>query len=695
MAAHYWVRAPLHVDRVGARSELALPPALAIVNAHRRLRGPYTAVGTLLREIVPDALDLVPELVIRHNVEVLATTPELRGVVPATRETLTSLAVPRERTRFYSRLRTLRIAHGLVDFLADHLRARGAEQRALVVDDVHEADPTDREFLAVLVRRIDPALLTVVITTGTGPLTEPAGPAAVPLEPALEEYCVRIDGIAGRSTEFAQSYVDSDGTTDDPAAIAAYQELDDDERARSHDARADELAARGEPSLIIGAIPYHREHGRDPGGAGLQALARALDHCVDLCYYHAVVDFGTRGRALVSHDTDLEQWWTFTTRMTTALAALGRPQDALPLYDDVRTQTTSPSIHMQAAYATAMLYTRHFEPDQRDHVLARAWANEAVAIAGILPDPATRAFNSAFNRNGLALIEFHQGNPAAALDLLDDCLASLDRELAPDEHALHRSVLRYNRAQVLAALRRYEDAVADYTTVIALDANYAEYYFDRAALLRRLGRHEDALADCEQAINLSPPFPEAYYNRGDLRAELGDTDGALADFSYTLELDPDFVDAYVNRAGIHLDRGDLEAATNDATAGLTRDPDNAHLHAVLGQVHTEHEHFADALAEFDRALTVDPDLVAALAGRAALACATGRPDMAIADLRRAVDLNPDDATPLYNRAFAYQNNERWDEALIDLDRALALAPDDPDIIAARQTCLDRVPSTPG
>jgi hypothetical protein len=114
--------------------------------------------------------------------------------------------------------------------------------------------------------------------------------------------------------------------------------------------------------------------------------------------------------------------------MTTALAALGRPQDALPLYDDVRTQTTSPSVHMQAAYATAMLYTRHFEPEQRDHVLARAWANEAVAIAGILPDPATRAFNSAFNRNGLALIEFHQGNPAAALDLLDDCLASLDRE---------------------------------------------------------------------------------------------------------------------------------------------------------------------------------------------------------------------------------------------------------------------------
>jgi len=75
---------------------------------------------------------------------------------------------------------------------ADYLRGIGP--RALVVDDVHEADPTDREFLAVLLRRIDPAQLTVVITTGTGPLTEPTGPIAVPLEPALETYCVRVDG---------------------------------------------------------------------------------------------------------------------------------------------------------------------------------------------------------------------------------------------------------------------------------------------------------------------------------------------------------------------------------------------------------------------------------------------------------------------------------------------------------------------
>jgi len=97
MAAHYWVRAPRHVDRVGARSELALPPILAAVNAHRRLRGPYTAVGTLLRQIVPDALDTVPELVIRHNIELLTTTPELLDLANQRFETFAKAALQEAR----------------------------------------------------------------------------------------------------------------------------------------------------------------------------------------------------------------------------------------------------------------------------------------------------------------------------------------------------------------------------------------------------------------------------------------------------------------------------------------------------------------------------------------------------------------------------------------------------------------------
>ncbi len=382
-------------------------------------------------------------------------------------------------------------------------------------------------------------------------------------------------------------------------------------------------------------------------------------------------------------------WWQIVMELALALALTSRTHEALELYDLARLHSTRPEVHMATAYGIAMLYTRHNELDERDERRAKSWLNSAIATASIVEDRTERAFLSAFYRNGLALVEVHLGEGAEALRLVDECVASLDRLLAPDEHRLHRSVLKNNRGRVYAGLGRLDEALADYAVVIGEDPHHAEHYLERGDILRRMGRVEDAFADYEHAIRLSPPFPEIHYNRGDLRLAEGDTAGALADFDYVLELDPAFVDAHINRAGIYLALGDPEAAWRDATAGLRLSPDNPHLLTVLGQVHAERGAHAEARAAFDRALAADPGLVSALSGRAVLAYETGDTEAALADLRHAVDLRPEDPELRFNRAFAYQESGRWDEALADLDVAAALAPDDPDIAAALDTCRSR------
>src|SRR5882757_1354228 len=207
-AAHLFLSGELRRDRHARLAALSLPepvhPAVRLIDAHRGSRGPYTVAGTLIRALVPDALARRPELVAAHEVEILTVAPELRALVPATQETLTSLAVPTERTRFYSRMRTLRIAHGLREFLHDLLRddvQRGAGPYALVVDDLDHADTTDREFVAVLLRRMDPAVLTVV-AGGTSqllelpalpPRVEPGTPVGEPLSTALARYSRQVD----------------------------------------------------------------------------------------------------------------------------------------------------------------------------------------------------------------------------------------------------------------------------------------------------------------------------------------------------------------------------------------------------------------------------------------------------------------------------------------------------------------------
>ncbi|MGW4381266.1 tetratricopeptide repeat protein [Kitasatospora sp. NPDC004531] len=672
---HHWVRAAHRAARAQARAALDLPPGLATVSADRRLRGPYTAVGSLLRELVPDALLRCPEAVHRHDVEILSTAPELRSVVPAGRETLTSLAVPKERTRYYSRLRTLRIAHGLVEFLTEYARTLDGGPHTLVVEDVQHADPTDGEFLAVLLRRMDPALLTVVVGSTADPLPEGASTAAAPLAPALAAHCTPVDGPAlPRPAEdertLAARYIREDGTTEDPRAARAHAALPAAERAALHDARRSELELLGEKSLRLGAIAWHAERGSDPAGAGADLLRDACEYCCDMGFYDAVLDYGARGAALVAYDTHPKHWWTFIAKPTTALAALDRPDGILPYYEEARSVSADPEIHLQCAYGSAMLYTRFLEGERRDYRLARAWINAAIAFAVQTPDPKERAFRTAFNRNGLALIEVRVGRPEAALALLDSCIGRLDEILDPGEHALHRSVLVYNRAQVHAGLGRHDLAVADYTAVLAVDPNYAEYHFDRGIVLRRTGRLDDALADFDEAIRLSPPFPEAYYNRADVRAELGDLKGAVADFGYVVELDPEFVDAYLNRASLLAELDETDAARRDLAAGLAVDPAHPQLLCLKAQFDAADGLTEQARAACSAALAADPELAEAWALRGELAYGDGDLASALADLAHAVRLS-DDPGLRFNLAVAHHDADQHAEAVALLDAVIA------------------------
>lgn len=710
VAAHCLIRTCAPGARI-SEADLAtlggsLPaPLTASIDGHRRLRGPYTAAGTLMRAIVPDALQRFPDLVAAHSVEILTVAPELRGTVPATHETLTSLAVPTERTRFYSRMRTLRLAHGMTEFIRDYVLSSRRGPVSLVVDRLDQADPTDQELVSILVRRLGPALVTLVVGVGEELDQE------LPLAAALSRHTRRHESsragepVAASGADvyhLARRYVAGECTDVGVDAVplrAAYEGLDAAQRAKLHDERAEQLAALGEKSLELGAIPFHREHGSDVALA-TTALRTGLDYCVDMGFYEATVDFGRRGRALIDWRAQREHWWAFTTKMTTSLAALSRPEEAEALYDEARAFTDDPLVHMQAAYATSMLYTRHHDESRKNHQTALGWINAAIALSGLLPDEKARAFNTVFHRNGKALIENHLRRPEEALTLVSEGLDLLERELDPEAHRLHRSVLRYNRAQVFAAIGKLDEAIADYTAVIDEDPNYAEYHFDLGGLLHRLGRDEEAIAEYETAMRLSPPFPELYYNRGDVRAGLGDLDGAIADFRYVLELDPEYTDAYVNLAGLLADIGgsgtaDLgdPAAGADAAAvvaeGLTVAPDNPHLHCLEGRLHLESGRLSEARSALNRALAVDPALAEGWALLGMLCYTEGNRTEAVAALSRALELNPTSAA-YFNRGAMHEEAEEWEPAVADFTAAIDLDPQDPDSWAHRSACRARL-----
>lgn len=684
--AHRWIVSPRRRTQADFVAGLNLPPALLpAVDAHRRLRGPYTAAGTIARGLAASGIDRFPELVSAHQIELLSVAPELREVVPATRETLTSLAIPNERTRFYSRLRTGYLSHGLTEFVRDYVLLSGAQQHSLVIDNLDAADPTDQELVSILLRRIDPGLLTLVVSTSATAVDQP-------LESALKSYAQRQDAdevtaqpTEGSLRERAAEYVKSDCTSDDPELISAYAGLPDADRRLLHDDRADRLTALGEFSLTLGAIPFHCENGTNPADRGSQALRAALDYCINMGFYDATIDFGQRGRAVIDWGEQLAEYWVFTTKMTTSLAALERPEEAENLYNEARALSTSPNLHQQAAYATAMLYTRHFEEDRRDHHVALGLINQAIAFATTIADARDRSFHTVFNENGRALIENHLGRPHEALRLVTEGIDRLNRELGPNEHGLHRSVLVHNRSQVLLGMGRLPEALADLTAVIEADPNYPEYYFDRAAVLRRLNRDDEALADYDTAIRLSPPFPEVYYNRADLRLACGDFDGALSDFSYVLELDPEHLDAWINRAGLLAEMSRTQEARADVEAGLALAADNGHLLCLLGNLELGDGQLEAARTAFDAAIVHAPDLPEAWASRATAAYEAGNLPAALADLDRAIELGPS-AEYFFNRGTVHETLEHWTQAEADFTRVIELDADETDASRHLEVC---------
>ncbi|MFE0102679.1 tetratricopeptide repeat protein [Streptomyces sp. NPDC059009] len=683
---HHWA-APAPLDAYAATSNGALPqpprPHLE-VPCHRRLRGPYTGAGRLLRRVVPELVERHPELVAERAPSITAVAPDLTPLVPAPPQTLTNQADRKERTRFYPATRAPRLAHGVTELLLDWARVLHPDGVVVAFRDLDAADPTDRDLVDILLRRADPAVLTVV--------ADSSGTADDALGRRLRTHTARSAGLPRpapeppRSGDLAQLFIDTDGTSAEPALLEAYAALSPGERARRHTARAAELAALDEPGVRLGAIPYHLEHGSDPQGAGVDALREALNLSFAMGFYEAVVDLAQRGRRLAPSTERPDPYWHFTHRLAACLCYLGRGHDAIGYLQEIRRGSLTTDLHMGAAYLLAMLYTRFLPKEDHDEDIALAWVNTAICIADAHPNPGRRILVRSFMRNARALVELHRANPEGALALVNEAMALTDADFAPHEQLLHRSVLLYNRAQVLGAGGDHLASLIDYDEVIRRDPDYGDYYFERAAQHRALGHHPEALTDYATAIRLTPPFHEAHFNRADLLRELGEDDAALRDLDYALEVEPDHMESLISRADLYMERGETERARADIDRGLGLDPDNAPLLAARGALLADSGDTEAAYESYTAALRRAPTYVAAWANRAVLAYTTGRPVQAVGDLSEALRLTEDgDDTALRaNRAIALQDIGDHARAVEDLDRALAGSDGtDPDLLYRR------------
>jgi tetratricopeptide (TPR) repeat protein len=387
-------------------------------------------------------------------------------------------------------------------------------------------------------------------------------------------------------------------------------------------------------------------------------------------FYDAGLELAETYASLIVEEAELQVYYNVQALRCQCLGVLGRPAEIEPLLYDLLSRSPDPRWHMYVSFALAMLYSRIYGAERRDHRRALAHVNNGIAIASLLEDPDDRVYQMVFLNNGKALVEMDGGNLEESLRLLNEGIGQLDHSLAPDKNRLSRSVLNLNRAQALIALDRKDEALADFARVIDADPNFPDHRFNRGNLLYTMGRNAEAMADYEACARLTPPFPELYYNRGDLRAATGDVAGAIDDFRYVLDLEPDYVEARVSLATLLLDAGDPKAAVAEVKAGLAITAGEARLHCTLGLALLDLANYQEARECFDQALQLDPELTEALVNRAVAAYAQGQFDAAVTDLTAALECGPCDPDVLYNRGLALEAAGRREDAITDYTLAL-------------------------
>jgi tetratricopeptide (TPR) repeat protein len=579
--------------------------------------GPWAGIHEFFVEILPEIRAQRPDLLAKHDYELVHVVPELKRELAVRNPTLTDLSPPEEKVRNYPADRAYRIVHGLINLL-DAWKGASEEPWVLACDAYDAGGHIGRTFLRELLRRRGKRL-RIVLIAGVSPGRGRA---------AREELGTSPDGVV--LTLDLPS--EPEPAVDRREIVRQLQEL----QAR---VTGDRLEIQIHlPELLR----LCRLAGSVEGFANWQHWG--LDIFNNLGFYEDAIQYGERSLAFFREcqpaGTDGPRWGIFV-KLFMSYVALQQPDRALRLAEEEAIgKTEDPRLLSRLSYLMAMLHARYLP--SRDLHKGEEYLDQGMAdLARADMDEDDLHFQSVFNRNGLAMIRNFQGRFQEAIELCREGFRELETHLRQDRHRLHRSVLLFNMAQVYAAVGAYDDALRHFSLAMDMDPNYSEYYNDRGNVYLKMGLFAEACADYRKAIELSPPYHEVYTNLGQAFRRMSRWEDAVRAYSVALDLDPKQALALAGR----------------------------------GQCHDALGRLAEAEADYSVSLAIDPTQWDVLASRAVVRYLTGDLAASLVDLDRALELSPGNADLYQNRAIALADLGRDAEAARDLETYLCLQPE--------------------
>jgi len=196
----------------------------------------------------------------------------------------------------------------------------------------------------------------------------------------------------------------------------------------------------------------------------------------------------------------------------------------------------------------------------------------------------------------------------------------------------------YNgRGQAYFHLRKYPEALADFTKAIEGGIVTPKLFLNRGKCLVILNRPAEALPDLNRSIELEPKSAETYYFRGVVYEKAGDFNKAVEDYGRALYLNPNYVEALVNRGLLRVKVAQYTEAISDYTAALPIAVPSVQPMILNNRAYAKLKSGqpAQALEDVEKALSINPNYPFAYNTRAAIYQQLGQPGKAQEDLAMA------------------------------------------------------------
>lgn len=196
------------------------------------------------------------------------------------------------------------------------------------------------------------------------------------------------------------------------------------------------------------------------------------------------------------------------------------------------------------------------------------------------------------------------------------------------------------RANDLAGIERYEQALKDYDKYVSLRDDDAEAYQNRGIAYYHTDKFNEALADCNKALELSPKDAGILTLRGEVYKALKQPGNAMNDFNASISADPNYAAAYYQAAGTLMDTKD----------------------------------YSNAIPFINKAISLIPNVAAYYWIQARLYLYTDKNNEALAAANKAIDLDAKSPEGYMWKASALFNMEKYDDAIKIITQGIAINP---------------------